>query len=128
MTVKKSLFFMALWVFSPGLLFPGGNGDASKTEEPVVSGENLYDRALPGQLLELTGRLSLRGSEPFPEPVLTDAEGYEWYIAREDRGILSGYEQRIVTVRGRLELREMILANGQNQGTRRILSEITLVR
>ncbi|MFP3089263.1 hypothetical protein LQZ21_02930 [Treponema sp. TIM-1] len=128
MIVKKDLFFMALWVFLPGLLFPRGNGDIPKTEEPVVSGEGLHDRALPGQLLELTGRLSLRGSEPFPEPVLTDAEGYEWHIAREDRRILAGYEQRIVTVRGRLELREMILANGQNQGTRRILSGIVLVR
>jgi hypothetical protein len=122
---------MALWAFLPGLLFSRGTGDVPKTgepvEEPVVSGKGLHDRALSGQLLELTGRLSLRGSEPFPEPVLTDGEGYEWYIAREDRKILAGYERRMVTIRGRLELREMILANGQNLGTRRILSEITLV-
>jgi hypothetical protein len=125
--VKKRLFFMALWAFLPGLLFSRGTGDVPKTEEPVVSGKGLHDRALSGQLLELTGRLSLRGSEPFPEPVLTDGEGYEWYIAREDRKILAGYEGRMVTIRGRLELREMILANGQNLGTRRILSEIILV-
>jgi hypothetical protein len=115
-------------VLLPGLLFSLGNGEAPPPKEPVVSGEGLHERALPGQLVELTGRLSLRGSEPFPEPVLTDAEGYEWFIAREDRGILSGYEQRIVTVRGRLELREMILADGQNQGTRRVLRGIVLVQ
>jgi hypothetical protein len=126
--VKNSLLFIALLAFLPGLLFPRGNGDIPQSEEPVASGEGLYDRALPGQLLELTGRLSLRGSEPFPEPVLTDGEGHDWYITREDRRILSGYEQRIVTVRGRLELREMILANGENQGIRRILSGITLVK
>ncbi|MDR0689530.1 MAG: hypothetical protein LBG08_04595 [Spirochaetaceae bacterium] len=112
----------------PGLLFAQGRGDAPPPEEPVVSGAGLYDRALPGQLLELTGRYSLWGSEPFPDLVLTDEEGHEWYIARENRRLLSGYEQRILTVRGRLELREMVLANGQHLGTRRVLSEITLVR
>jgi hypothetical protein len=125
--MKKNLF-KALLVLFPGLLFPLGKGDASLLEEPVISGADLYDRALPGQVLELTGMLSLRGSEPFPEPVLTDDEGHEWYIARENRRILSGYEQRLITVRGRLDLQEMILANGQNWGTRRILSEIVLLR
>lgn len=124
--MKKSLFFMALVALLPGLIFSRGQGEPSVPEEPVVSGEGLYDRALPGQILELTGRLSLRGNEPFPDLVLTDAEGREWYIARENRKLLSGYEARILTVRGRLEIREMILADGQNLGSRRILSEIVL--
>jgi hypothetical protein len=122
------LWFKALLVLIPGLLFSQGKGEAPPPEEPVVSGTGLYDRAFPGQILELTGRLSLRGSEPFPGLVITDEEGHEWHIARENRRVLSGYEQRIVTVRGRLELQEMILANGQNLGTRRVLSEIILVR
>jgi hypothetical protein len=125
--MKKKFFCTALLVFLSGLLFPLGKGEASLPEEQIISGAGLYERALPGQFLELTGMLSLRGSEPFPEPVLTDNEGHEWYIARENRRILSGYEQRIITVRGRLELREMILANGQNMGTRRVLSEIVLL-
>ncbi|MDR2631183.1 MAG: hypothetical protein LBC60_09705 [Spirochaetaceae bacterium] len=126
--MKRGFVFAALWALLPVLLFAGGKGEAPPPEEePVLSGEGLYDRALSGQLLELSGRLSLRGSEPFPEPVLTDQEGHEWYIAREERKVLSGYEQRIVTVRGRLELREMILANGENRGTRRVLSGIVLV-
>lgn len=111
----------------PGLLFAQGKGDAPPPEEPV-SGAGLYDRALPGQLLELTGRFSLWGSEPFPDLVLTDEEGHEWYLARENRKLLSGYEQRVLTVRGRLELQEMVLANGQYLGTRRVLSDITLIR
>jgi hypothetical protein len=126
--MKKNLFCTVLLIFFSGLLFPLGKGEAPLPEERIISGDGLYERALSGQLLELTGVLSLRGSEPFPEPVLTDDEGHEWYIARENRRILSGYEQRSVTVRGRLELREMILANGQNQGTRRVLSELVLIR
>jgi hypothetical protein len=125
--MKKNLFKVLL-VLLPGLLFSLGKGEAPLPEEPVISGAGLYDRALSGQVLELTGTLSLRGSEPFPEPVLTDDEGHEWYIARENRQLLSGYEQRIIRVRGRLELQEMILANGQNLGVRRILSEIVLLR
>jgi hypothetical protein len=124
--MKRTFSSTILLVLLSGLLFPLGKGDASK--ETALSGAGLYDRALPGQLLELTGRLSLRGSEPFPEPVLTDDEGHEWYIVRENRRILSGYEGRIVTVRGRLELRELILADGQNLGTRRVLSGIVLLR
>jgi hypothetical protein len=123
--MKRSFFAAALLVLLPGLLFPLGKGEAP--EETVLSGAGLYDRALPGQLLEITGRLSLRGSEPFPDLVLTDDEGHEWYLLREDRRLISGYEGRLVTVRGRLELREMILVNGQNQGTRRVLSEIVLI-
>jgi hypothetical protein len=125
--VKKSLFFTALVVLLPGFIFPGGQGEPPLPEEPVVSGQCLYDRAQTGQILELTGRLSLRGNEPFPDLVVTDADGREWYIARENRKLLSGYEDRSLTVRGRLEIREMILADGQNRGVRRILSEIVLL-
>jgi hypothetical protein len=114
-------------VLLPGFIFSGGQGEPAVPEEPVLSGEGLYDRALPGQILELTGRLSLRGSEPFPDLVFTDAEGREWYIARENRRLLSGYEARILTVRGRLEIQEMILADGRNLGSRRVLSEIEIV-
>jgi hypothetical protein len=125
--MKRALCFTVPLLLLAGLLFPRGNGEVPPPEEPVVSGAGLYDRALAGQILELTGRLSLRGSEPFPDPVITDAEGHEWYIARENRKLLSGYEQRILTIRGRLELREMILADGQNLGTRRILSDISVL-
>jgi hypothetical protein len=110
------------------LVFSRGNGEVIPPEEPVVSGAGLYDRALPGQILELTGRFMLRGNEPYPDLVLTDPEGHEWYIARENRRLLSGYEDRNVTVRGRLDIQEMILANGQNMGIRRTLSEIVLIR
>jgi hypothetical protein len=78
--------------------------------------------------VEITGRVRLVGNEPFPELVLTGEDGRDWFIAEEDRAVLSAYEQRTVTVRGRVSLREMILANGQRLESRRILSGLTLVR
>jgi hypothetical protein len=79
-------------------------------------------------MVELSGRVRLVGNEPFPELVLTGEDGRSWFIAPEDRAVLSAYEQRTVTIRARVKLREMILANGQRLETRRILSGVTLVR
>jgi hypothetical protein len=126
----------------PAMLFPLGKKEAPREEaarrelaqdraEPVsrrpLSG-GLYDTALTGQEVELTGRVRLVGSEPFPELILADGEDHLWYIARESRKILAGYEQRIVTVRGRVELREMVLADGRRLEDRRVLAELTLIR
>jgi hypothetical protein len=97
-------------------------------EEVPLTGPGLYENPPEGQLVELSGRVRLVGNEPFPELVLTGEDGHDWFIAPEDRGVLSAYEQRTVTIRGRVALRELILANGQRLETRRILSEITLIR
>jgi hypothetical protein len=100
---------------------------APSAEPPPLVDSGLYDTVLPGQVVEITGRVHLVGSEPFPDLVLAEGDRF-WYISRESRKVLAGYEQRIVTVRGKAELREMILADGRRLEDRRILSELSLIR
>ncbi len=88
-----------------------------------------YNSAATGKTVEITGTVRLVGSEPFNEIVVTEAEKYDWYIEnREDRNIISKYEQQTVTVKGTVILKEMILANGKSLGNRRILANISLIK
>jgi hypothetical protein len=80
-----------------------------------------------GDWVELEGRVRLLGAEPFPDLVLTDGTGQDWYLEGPARRTLQAYEQQTVRVRGRVELREMILANGRSLGLRRSLSELRLL-
>jgi hypothetical protein len=73
--------------------------------------------------VELEGRIRLLGSEPFPNLVLTGEDGQDWYLEGPARRALQPYEQRTIRVRGRVELREMVLANGRSLGIRRFLWE-----
>jgi hypothetical protein len=118
----KSFACLAALCFVPAALFPFGRQEA-------LSGESgdLYETVRTGQTVELSGRIRLVGSEPFPELVLSDAGDHDWYIAGESRNLVSGYEQRTVTVRGKVELKEMVLANGRSLGYRRVLSELVVL-
>ena len=129
---KVSLLSAALFCIA-ALACPQGS-DQRSAEGPDrsppperLTGAGLYENALEGDLVELSGRVRLVGNEPFPELVLTGEDGHSWFIAPEDRAVLSAYEQRIVTIRGRVKLQVLILANGQRLETRRILSGVTLV-
>jgi hypothetical protein len=126
---KVSVLTAALFCIA-ALVRPLGQEEPERTPPPerALTGAGLYENALEGQLVELTGRVRLVGNEPFPELVLTGEDGHSWFIAPEDRTVLSAYEQRIVTIRGRVKLQEMILADGQRLETRRILSGVTLIR
>jgi hypothetical protein len=78
-------------------------------------------------MVEVTGRVRLVGNVPFVELVITDANEQDWYIDTDSRPVLVTYEQRIVTVRGTLELLDLVLANGRRVGTRRILHNVWFV-
>jgi hypothetical protein len=67
------------------------------------------------------------GSEPFSRIVVTDTEDQDWYIAVAEESALSGYEQVRVRVRGRLELRKMILADGKELPDQRELADVELL-
>jgi hypothetical protein len=126
--VKKVSALTAALLCIAALVRALGQGEpAGPPPERPLSGEGIYENAREGQLVELEGRVRLVGSEPFPELVLTGEDGHNWFIAPEDRTVLSAYEQRSVTIRGRVKLQEMILANGQRLETRRILSGVSLV-
>jgi hypothetical protein len=79
-----------------------------------------------GDLVELEGRIRLVGSEPFPDLVLTGGDDADWYLEGSSRRALQPYEQRTVRVRGRVDLREIILANGRSLGFRRYLLDVEL--
>ncbi|GHV92639.1 hypothetical protein AGMMS50268_31420 [Spirochaetia bacterium] len=95
---------------------------------PPASGAALYESAVSGQTVEVSGRVRLVGSEPFPDLVLTDEGDHTWYINADDRPTVAAYEQQTVTIRGTVELKEMVLANGRSLGSRRTLSGVTLIK
>jgi hypothetical protein len=103
---------------------PAGGLSAEPPEVPVVNGPGGPVRG--GDLVELEGRVRLLGSEPFPDLVLTSGDDEDWYLEGPSRRALQPYEQRIVRVRGRVELREMVLANGRSLGFRRFLADAEL--
>jgi hypothetical protein len=77
--------------------------------------------------VELNGRVRLVGSDPFPDLVLTDSGDQDWYIENTSRQTLRAYEQQHLAIRGRVELRELILANGRSLGIRRILWDVAVI-
>lgn len=80
-----------------------------------------------GDEIEVTGRLRRLGSEPFTELVVTPQGGPDWYIPRDRSEIFAGFLQRVITVRGRVSRRELVLADGQRIGVRYELLDAALV-
>jgi hypothetical protein len=109
----------------PFPLFSGGK--KAPPEPPALSDGSLYEQAAEGQVLTVTGTVRLVGNEPFAELVLTDGAGNNWHVAEEGRSLLAPWQHRPVTVRGKVRLLEMALANGRALGKRRIITEITLL-
>jgi hypothetical protein len=58
---------------------------------------------------------------------LTDETGQDWYLDGPTRRVLGAREHRMVRIRGKVELQELVLANGRSLGIRRSLSEIKLL-
>jgi hypothetical protein len=100
-------------------------GKKAPPEPPALSDGSLYEQAAEGQVLTVTGTVRLVGNEPFAEPVLTDGAGNNWYI--DGGALLASRQHRQATVRGRVRLLEMVLANGEVLGTRRIITEAELL-
>jgi hypothetical protein len=88
----------------------------------------VWARGQAGDVVEVTGRVRLVGNIPFAELVITDASEQDWYIDMDSRSVLTAYEQRVVMVRGTLELLDMVLANGRRVGTRRVLRNVRLIK
>jgi hypothetical protein len=112
--MRKILIFNVVLLALPFLLFSFGK---KEPKAPVVPQD---------PFVEVTGIVHLVGSEPFPELVITDDEDNNWYIDNNDRKTLSRFVQERVTVRGTVRSQDMILANNQYVGTRKILSDLYL--
>jgi len=117
-------FAAAMFLLVPAALPALGKQDKGAE---VRRGPGLYEAARAGERVEITGRVRLVGSEPFPELVITDGEKRDWYITAKDRPALRMFEQQTVTVRGTLTREEMTLANGRRLDDRRVLSAVELV-
>ncbi|GHV87000.1 hypothetical protein AGMMS50255_2960 [Spirochaetia bacterium] len=114
--------------FSLGRRDAGEQAPAAPAPAARPSADVSWESEISGQIVELSGRVRLVGSEPFPELVLTDEGDHTWYIDPADRQTISAYEQQTVTIRGTVELKEMVLANGRSLGSRRTISGIALVK
>jgi hypothetical protein len=82
---------------------------------------------LPHGEVTVTGRVRLVGTALFNDIVISDGEGRDWYIEGEDREKLAMKEQRQVTVRGTVESRDIVLADGKKAGVRLVLRKIRIV-
>jgi hypothetical protein len=83
--------------------------------------------AFPEGVLQFHGRIRLVGNMPFPRLVITDESDRDWYLEEADRDLLASYEQRSLTVSGRAEYQDIILANGQKAGVRRFLRDVRII-
>jgi hypothetical protein len=79
------------------------------------------------QEVVVKGRVRLVGTDLFSGLVVTDEKNQDWYIAEQDHFLLSGYQQRIITVKGRPDYRDIILADGKKAGVRSYLLDIDIV-
>jgi len=77
--------------------------------------------------VQVTGKVRLVGSEPFPELVISGSDG-EFYIDREDVSKLRDLQQRTVVVEGTLTVRSYNYANGRPAGERRTLKDIKIIK
>jgi hypothetical protein len=78
-------------------------------------------------LVQVSGRVRLVGSNPFPDLVITGPDR-EWYIDRDDQHILKDLQHRTVTVEGNETVMALTFANGRPAGERRTLKNIRIIR
>jgi hypothetical protein len=113
-----------------------GNSDqdrAAKESAGAGSAEPAVPPSAPGTAapetvpITIRGVIRLLGNEPFPELVLTDAEGNDWYLDGDAKKKARPYEHRELTLRGRPEYKEMTLVNGMSMGIRRLLRDAVIL-
>jgi hypothetical protein len=128
--------FLLFFVLAPYSIRAGGQQDMDPGKAPesgTLMNQTAEETAVPGKspgepdLLTVSGRVRLVGSALFSRIVVTDGEDNDWYVENQDREILASLEQRPVTVRGKPEYRDIIMANGKKAGVQRFLRDITLV-
>jgi len=80
-----------------------------------------------GDPVLLTGRVRRVGSAFFQQIVITDAEGRDWYVEQTGQAVVEAFEQQVVTVRGIVFRRKMVLANGKKLADRRELTDLQVL-
>jgi hypothetical protein len=96
--------------------------------EPAIPLSAPGTAAAEAEPITVTGTIRLLGNEPFPELVITDDEGNDWYLAGDARKEMRPWQHRELTLRGRPEYREIKLANGMSMGMRHFLHDAVIVK
>ncbi|MDR0583183.1 MAG: hypothetical protein LBG57_02380 [Treponema sp.] len=138
MGAKHSRLF-ALALFPCALALTGfGARESGAKETAPEAGPGFYrDRAgaverppenpeQGGEIIRVSGRVRLVGSAMRSSLVVSGEEG-DWYIEGGDQELLTGLQQRNVTVEGRGYTEELVLANGQYLGKRLILRDARII-
>jgi hypothetical protein len=94
----------------------------------LISAGKQEDQEYPQGTVEITGRVRLVGTALFSNMVITDSRDRDWYLENEDRKKLSSLVQRELTVRGKPEYRDIIMASGEKAGIRRYLRDIEIMK
>ena len=106
-------------VFTALLLLPFSLSASGRREPSKAEPEN----AVSGQIVEITGRVRLIGSMPFPSLVITDLNDNDWYVDDAGKNMLGNRDQQTVRGRGILEIIEMPSPFEK----RRLLKELVLL-
>ena len=77
-------------------------------------------------LVQVSGRVRLVGSNPFPYLVVTGPE-LEWYIDKADEDKFMDLQHKIVTIVGYETVLELFFANGRPAGERRTLKDVKII-
>jgi hypothetical protein len=97
-------------------------GSASGADE--VEAEYMKDN---GKQVTVSGTVRIVGSMPFTETVISDNDA-DWFIGKDEQLKLAGYEGQTVTVSGKARYTSLVLANGEQAGVRRALTNIKILR
>jgi hypothetical protein len=80
-----------------------------------------------GKETEVSGTVRTVGSMPFTELVVTDGDGTDWFIDKDEKAKLSERSGQRVRVRGRAYCSDLVLANGSKAGVRRTLKNVEIL-
>jgi hypothetical protein len=116
-TDNQDMNFGLLLLFTGGLLFARGSGEENNAApKPPADGD----------MVTVTGVLVSVGNMPFPELALRDSAGELWYIGKDDVPKLRNAPEGTLTLRGRLRVIPMELADGKKLKDRRQLDKISI--
>ncbi|MDR2607951.1 MAG: hypothetical protein LBC57_06120 [Treponema sp.] len=126
--VLLAVFLTAFLPGETGALGSGDTADGKKSGNTAeASGSGAVSRKTANEVL-VKGRVRLVGTDLFSSLVITDEKDQDWYVEEKDRPLLSRYQQQVVTVKGRPDYRDLVLANGKKAGVHSYLLDISIVQ
>jgi len=101
----------------------GEEGAFSPVEESLSA--PVEESAAPVEVT-VTGTVRVVGNMPFPELVITDSAGLDWFVDDKGKAALEKLQNQTVRVSGLLFKQNLRLANGRELGEKRLLREVRL--